>query len=304
MNAIEAQLLQNSIQNFGASGERRAQRTEQARQFDLTRQDRLGQMGIENEMNKSAAGEHRAQRTEQARQFDVTHEDRLRQLSLNEEMKKMQLGASSTSAQNRNKLLENQQIQQGIKTIDTQIGDIQKRVDSGALTEEEGSRALRAIYDNIDDAHQAIRQNSLLGAYESNGFKVHKGIPPSHSTQSTAIVTALDSARKLRKAAQESPEQALELNSHADMIEKWAHKQGEFAPQKQAVGYEETTAKQKDYATGSETTTRKRMPFPVSTPTNPATNAAPKQAASGVTATNPKTGEKIQFINGKWQPIR
>lgn len=52
MNAIEAQMLQRSIQGVGDAFENRAARKEQARQFDLNRDDRLGQFAIEREMQQ------------------------------------------------------------------------------------------------------------------------------------------------------------------------------------------------------------------------------------------------------------
>jgi hypothetical protein len=110
-----------------------------------------------------------------------------------------------------------------------------------------------------------------------------------------AIVASMDHATQLRSTAADlmdtNPEQAQSFLDQADILEKWAEKQTQFAP-KQLVDTDTKKSIKYDPATGKpivETTTRTQRPVNAS---NPAASAKP----SGAKPFDMRSGTKYEDI--------
>lgn len=75
-------------------------------------------------------------------------------------------------------ILKNAQFTQGVKSMNEKIESIQKMVDEGSMSEEDGSRAIKDFYDTFAKTQELMRDYSLLGAYKSSNFKVKRGAKP------------------------------------------------------------------------------------------------------------------------------
>lgn len=241
------------------------------------------------------AFERRAARKEQTRQFDLTRQDRSQQFAIEEELKRKQLEGTASIAAGK--------AQSDAQKITNRIWDDMVKlhgdwVKDGVMKPDIATKQLQAAVAKMPpEAQQLLGNNPNFLSVQSGEFSFQE---PKGKEGSVPIKTGLKWAEELRAEAATNPAKAEQNNKFADLVESWATKQGQFAPQKQAVGYEETSKEFTNPDTDIKTTQRTRTPIPLSP--YPATNTAPMQPAKQAKPLTPT--EAVKSVAPKPPPLQ